>query len=59
MDKDEYIKKLLQANIDQQNKITLLSKKVFDLQKECDRLKERDRLAAEQDARDIRARFPC
>lgn len=40
-------------------KIALLSQKVYDLQKENDRLKEEKRLAAEQDARDIRARFPC
>ena len=57
--RDEYIKKLLLANIDQHNKIGQLSRKVYALQKENDRLKEEKRLAAEQDARDIRARFPC
>ena len=33
-EKDAYLKKLVQSNIDQHNKITALSKKVYDLQKE-------------------------
>lgn len=40
-------------------KIRMLSQKVYDLQKENGELKEKIRLAAEQDARDIRSRFPC
>lgn len=33
-EKDAYIKKLVQSNVDQHNKIVDLSKKVYDLQKE-------------------------
>lgn len=39
-EKDSYLKKLVQSNIDQHNKITALSKKVYDLQKENAELKE-------------------
>jgi hypothetical protein len=39
-EKDAYIKKLVQNNIDQQNKIALLSAKVYKLQKAYDKQKE-------------------
>ena len=38
--KDAYIKKLVQSNIDQQNKIALLSAKVYKLQKENAKVEE-------------------
>ena len=38
-EKDAYIKKLLTSNIDQHNKISFLSKKVQDLQKQNGELK--------------------
>lgn len=39
-ERQEYEKKLLQSNLDQQNKIVLLSQKVYDLQKAYDKQKE-------------------
>lgn len=39
-EKDAYIKKLVQSNIDQQNKVALLSAKVYKLQKENTELKD-------------------
>ena len=44
---EAYNKKLLQSDIDKQNKIVLLSQKVNDLQKENAELKEQLRLARE------------
>ena len=72
-EKEDYIKKLLQSNIDQHNKIVFLSAKVNTLQKqvaplqkevanlreENEEIKIKIKKAAEQEARDIRSRFPC
>ena len=46
--KDAYIKKLVQSNIDQQNKIALLSAKVYKLQKENAELKAKNKWYSEQ-----------
>ena len=39
-DREAYIKKLLQSDIDKHNKIAALSRKVYDLQKQSDQLTE-------------------
>ena len=47
-EKDAYIKKLVQSNIDQHNKITALSKKVYDLQKENAELRAKESFVGDQ-----------
>ena len=47
------------GDVEKDIRIRMLSQKVYDLQKELEVLREKNRLAAEQNARDIRSRFPC